>query len=284
MKHISTLALYGLLLALASSQVTNPFTNTFRGGSTSNTFARQGGSLPNFTSTFQQAPVVQQAVIPQITTTQVTQVQTPAPAPVPVVQAPPAHTHVQPAPVMPSVGPAFAHAHGPQVAVAPQPVPGFPHAHSGHPYIAPAVAPQRMTYQQIIEYLTNTNGINLATMLRNGSGNFLTQCKAYCDTLPPSPVCDSSNVLYRNECEAKCVHKTTSTTNLRYGMCCCSDDDFDYDDSSNVYYSNVDTFNFCVSTCIYNCLGQQTPIEAEHDDLTPTFELSFSTTGCKSIN
>jgi len=212
------------------------------------------------------------------TTTTTTQVAAPRPVPSP------GHTHVQPAPVMPSVGPAFAHAHGPQVAVAPQPVPGFPHAHSGHPYIAPAVAPQRMTYQQIIEYLTNTNGINLSTMLRNGSGNFLTQCKAYCDTLPPSPVCDSSNILYRNECEAKCVHRTTSTTNLRYGMCCCSDDDFELETSGSVYYANQTGVNFCLSTCIYNCLGQESPIESEHSSDTTPLEISFSNTGCKTIS
>lgn len=221
-------------------------------------------------------------VSPRQSTIQTTTTTTQVAAPRPVVS--PGHTHVQPAPVMPSVGPAFAHAHGPQVAVAPRPVPGFPHAHSGHPYIAPAVAPQRMTYQQIIEYLTNTNGINLSTMLRNGSGNFLTQCKAYCDTLPPSPVCDSNNILYRNECEAKCVHRTTSTTNLRYGMCCCSDDDFDLEANGNAYYANQDGVNFCLSTCIYNCLGQESPIEAEHSSDTTPLDISFSSTGCKTMS
>ena len=196
-----------------------------------------------------------------------------------------AHTHPAPAaPVAPVVGPAISHAHGPQVALPPQPVPGFPHAHSGHPYVAPAVAPQRMTYQQIIEYLTNTNGINLQTMLRNGSGNFLSQCKAYCDTLPPSPVCDSTNVLYRNECEAKCVHKTASTTNLRYGICCCSDNDFDYDVAGNVYVSNVATRNFCVSTCIFHCLGGQTPVEAQHSTDSPAMTIARSMTSCAIIS
>ena len=281
MKLVSTLAVFCLIFTSASAQVTNPFTNTFRGGAVSGAVNLSQGSLPNFTSTVQAAPVQQQVSFPQVTT-QVTQVS--APAPVPVVQAPPAHTHVQPAPVMPSVGPAISHAHGPQVALPPRPVPGFPHMHSGHPYIAPAVAPQRMTYQQIIEYLTNTNGINLQTMLRNGSGNFLTQCKAYCDTLPPSPVCDSTNVLYRNECEAKCVHKSTSTDNLRYGICCCSDDDFNYSTAGNVYFSNVTNVNFCVSICIYNCLGQTSPIESQHSSDSPALVLSQSASGCRIIN
>ena len=219
---------------------------------------------------------------PRQTSFQTTTTTTQVAAPQPVVTA--AHTHVRPAPVMPSVGPAISHAHGPQVALPPRPVPGFPHMHSGHPYVAPAVAPQRMTYQQIIEYLTNTNGINLQTMLRNGSGNFLTQCKAYCDTLPPSPVCDSSNILYRNECEAKCVHKTTSTNNLRYGMCCCSDADFDYTTNSNVYFSNTTGNNFCISVCIYNCLGQEAPIAAQHSTDTLALNLSQATTRCSIIS
>jgi hypothetical protein len=212
------------------------------------------------------------------TTTTTTQVA----APQPMVSA--AHTHVRPTPVMPSVGPAISHAHGPQVALPPRPSPGFPHMHSGHPYVAPAVAPQRMTYQQIIEYLTNTNGINLSTMLRNGSGNFLTQCKAYCDTLPPSPTCDSTNVLYRNECEAKCVHKTVSTTTLRYGICCCSADDYNYDQDGNLYMSGTSTVNFCVSTCIYNCLGQETPIVAQHSSDSPALTIVRATTRCGIIS
>ena len=282
MKLVLNLAILCTLFMVGRSYVTNPFSNTFRGGATSGGSNLSVGSLPNFTSAnVAPAPVAVQA--PQVTTTTTTvaapQIQAP------VIAAPAAHTHQAPAaPVAPVVGPAISHAHGPQVALPPQPVPGFPHAHSGHPYVAPAVAPQRMTYQQIIEYLTNTNGINLSTMLRNGSGNFLSQCKAYCDTLPPSPVCDSTNVLYRNECEAKCVHKTASTTNLRYGICCCSDNDFDYDVAGNVYVSNVATRNFCVSTCIFHCLGGQTPVEAQHSTDSPAMTIARSMTSCAIIS
>lgn len=193
------------------------------------------------------------------------------------------HTH--PVPQMPRPAPpmpGYAHSHGSQVALPPRPAPGFPHAHSGHPYIAPAVAPQRMTYQQIIEYLTNTNGTGLSMLLSNGSGNTLLQCAAYCNTLPPSPVCDSSNVLYRNECEAKCVNKTVSTSNLRYGICCCGDTDFDYTNSNVRFYSGTGTLNFCVTTCITNCLGGTDAIITQHSGTT-ALTLSRSDSGCANL-
>ena len=214
------------------------------------------------------------------TTTTTTQVNAPA------VSAPSVgHTHPIPnfAPA-PAPAPSFAHAHLGQNPAPPVPAPGMPHMHSGHPYIAPAVAPQRMTYQQIIEYLANTNGVNLSTTLRNGSGNFLAQCKAYCDTLPPNPTCDSSNVLYRNECEAKCVHKTVSTSTLRYGMCCCSDDDYNYATAGNVFFSSTTGTNLCFSTCIFNCLGGETPIEAQHQSDNLVVALARSSTSCANIS
>lgn len=195
----------------------------------------------------------------------------------------PVHKHTVPLTPAPLPQPPIAHAHS----FPPKPKsvasPGFPHVHSGHPYIAPAVAPQKMTYQQIIEYLVNTSGKGLVNNLQNGSGNFLVTCKAYCDTLPESPVCDSNNVLYRNQCEAKCVNRETSTSNLRYGVCCCSDGDFDYSDLNNTVYGNGAGVNLCLSNCIYNCLGQDEKIRTEHVEEHPDFTINLSTNGCANL-
>jgi hypothetical protein len=159
--------------------------------------------------------------------------------------------------------------------------------HSGHPYIAPAVAPQRMTHQQLVEYLANTNGVNLSTILTNGSGNLLTKCKSYCDTLPASPVCDETNVLYRNTCEAKCVHKKVSTNNLRYGKCCCSNEDFDYEYQVNSLkhrlIGNGTGVNLCLSVCMYNCLGEETKIKEEGVKTNSDFTLTRDNQ-CKVLN
>jgi hypothetical protein len=160
---------------------------------------------------------------------------------------------------------------------------GTPHLHSGHPYIPPAVAPQRMTYQQIIEYLASNKGVDFSSILNNGSSNFLVKCKGFCDTLPPSPVCDSSNVLYRNECEAKCVHKKADKNTLRYGMCCCSDDDFSYGNGAHMLYNTGTEGNFCVSTCIFNCVGGETPIKSEHDEDYSDFEINGSLNSCANL-
>lgn len=277
MKLVSTLTVFCALFSISQANVPNPFTNTFRGGAVATTPVNLGGSsLPNFTSASQ--VVSQPPIMTQQTANTTTTIALP-PAPALAVSVPIPTTHSHPIPSPPHVvapGPSLTHAHGPRIALPPIQPPGFPHAHSGHPYIAPAVAPQRMTYQQIIEYLTNSGGLNLNTLLSNGSGNFLVQCKAYCDTLPPSPVCDASNVLYRNECEAKCVNREVSTTNLRYGICCCSDTDFEYDNGADVYYTNTANLNFCVSICIFNCLGGQAPVEAQHsaDSLTISRSLS----------
>lgn len=282
MKLVSTLAVFCALFSAARANVPNPFTNTFRGGIASVTANVGGSGLPNFTSTNQ--VVAQQPVLTQqVSNTSIT-IPT-APAPAPAVAAPIPTTHSHPTPNLPPPAPPapmVSHSHGPRTPLPPMQQPGFPHVHSGHPYIAPAVAPQRMTYQQIIEYLTNSGGLSLTSMLSNGSGNFLLQCKAYCDTLPPSPVCDSTNVLYRNECEAKCVNKTASTTNLRYGICCCGDDDFAYETSANKYYTNTTNQNFCVSICILNCLGGQSSVETQHS--SDSVVISRSSGGCKAIN
>lgn len=213
------------------------------------------------------------------TTTTTSQVSVPQTTPA----AHPAHYHQTPSfPPPPVPGPGVAHSHGPQVPPPPVPAPGFPHVHSGHPYIAPAVAPQRMTYQQIIEYLTNNGGLGIHNVLSNGAGNTMVRCKAYCDTLPSSPVCDDSMILYRNECEAKCVNKTASTTNLRYGICCCTDNDFNYETNNNRYYSSTATINLCLSPCVFNCLGGQSPVTAQHS--ADSMVVNLSTAGCANIN
>lgn len=203
-------------------------------------------------------------------------------APAPAVS----HGHSHPIPNFPPPAPTphpYAHAHGSPYDPKPQPAYGTPHMHSGHPYIAPAVAPQRMTYQQIVEYLANTNGANLSSTIHNGSGNTLLKCKAYCDTLPPSPVCDASNVLYRNECEAKCVSRKADKTTLRYGICCCSSEDHDYSTPGNVFFAQGSGVNLCISTCIFNCLGGEAPIEAEHNEDYNGFDLARSSTSCQNI-
>lgn len=287
MKLVSTLTVLLVLCTSTMAFIVNPFTNTYRGGASSTAVSYSGSAFPNFTSANvtaapAPAPVVASAPVvaaPQIstttTTTQVTQQ--------PQVSA--AHSHPTPSfGPAPTVAPVSGHTHGPQVALPPVPVPGTPHLHSGHPYIAPAVAPQRMTYQQIVEYLMNSNGANLSGVLGNVSGNFLAQCKSYCDILPPNPTCDSSNTLYRNECEAKCIHKTVSTSTLRYGMCCCSDEDFNYETEDSLYFSEPTGSNLCISTCIFNCLGQETPIENEHSDDTVAAELKRSDDTCANID
>lgn len=219
------------------------------------------------------------------TSTTTTQIQIPSAPSVPQHSSAPSHHHgmTVPAYPAPSPGPRVAHSHPPPHHSEPMPPAGIPHVHSGHPYIAPAVAPQRMTYQQIIEYLANSKGLGLADNLFNASGNSLLACKTYCDTLPESPVCDSTNVLYRNECVAKCVNKKATTSNLRYGICCCSDEDFDYSNSLRRVYNSGTTGNLCISTCIFNCLGQDQNIKNEHVKNYPDFTSSRSDHGCAKL-
>ena len=290
MKHFSFLCFIITFSAPTLAFVSNPFTGSFQTPNQASNIP-VAGSFPNFTS----ANISQQQ---NVTNT----FQTPAPVQV-QVQAPvtnslpsyntpttsaftnSAHIHTAPAYNPPIPSASLTHSHGPQNPVAPRPAPGFPHMHSGHPNIAPAVASQNMTYQQIIEYLVNTNGIGLANAINRGSGNLMTQCKAYCDALPPAPTCDEHQILYRNKCEADCIHRTTSESNLRYGMCCCSDDDFDYSIEGNMFIVRSSIANprqnFCVSRCIFNCLGGETSIESEHTDVE--LEVAQSTLLCSNV-
>ena len=256
---------------------------------TSNSFTINSPIQTVTTTTTQQTAPAQ--VVAPAPVVQAPVVQAPVYAQAPVAQAPvyaqAAHNHRAPVYTPQPMAAPLSHSHGPQIPIPRPPAPGMPHMHAGHPYIAPAVAPQNMTYQQIIEYLVNSNGAGLTNILGNGSGNFLTQCKAYCDTLPPSPTCDSTNVLYRNECEAKCIHKTVSTDTLRYGMCCCSDDDFGYTVAGSMLVAQnnaaagADVQNMCLSTCIFNCLGEESAIENEHSDVN--LEIGRSGNLCGSI-
>ena len=288
MRQISILCIIIGILAPTQSFVSNPFTGSFQ-TPTQTINSIPTGSFPNFTSanftqqttsnTFQ-APAQVTAPTPSLPSfTSIPVSQTPTPAPAPHFHTPPVYN---PSPI-PSAP--LAHSHGPQVPQPRAPVAGFPHMHSGHPYIAPAVPARNMTYQQIIEYLIGSDGVGLTNVLRNGSGNFLTQCKAYCNMLPPNPTCDSTMVLYRNKCEARCIHKTVTEENLRYGMCCCSDDDFNYELSGNMFVTsssiNNPRQNICVSKCIFNCLGGSSALESEHSDVE--LVMGRSGTFCGSI-
>lgn len=175
----------------------------------------------------------------------------------------------------------------------PSPTAGFPHTHANDPvtyaapaapapapapvYTAPAPAApafnplnQSLTYPQIFSYLLGGYGPAVGNNFSNQTSNGLIQCKSYCDSLPRSPVCDSANTLYRNTCVAKCLSRSTSTSNLRYGMCCCSDDDFDYDNRDHIVHSTagVTETNICLTPCIYNCMGGSSEIEDEHTDVS----------------
>lgn len=160
------------------------------------------------------------------------------------------------------------------------PVPAHTHAHvhsapAYQPPIAPAGGPspglhQNLTMNQIVSYLFGPYGPALSNQLHLNNQDHVVQCKTYCDALPADPTCDSSNTLYRNECEAKCISRDTSTTNLRYGMCCCSSDDFDYDLSDSRYPDTTPAGggrNICITRCIRDCLGGADEIDSEHDDV-----------------
>jgi hypothetical protein len=75
-----------------------------------------------------------------------------------------------------------------------------------------------------------------------------------------------------------------STSTLRYGMCCCSDDHFDYTKSNNLFYSQATSSNLCVSSCIFYCLGGESSIENQHSDDTVTADMVLSPTNCRIIS
>lgn len=242
----------GSLSSKILPKVQNPFINT--GGSSTTTTTTTQIQLPSYTAVQPVQP--EPVVIP---------VSYHAPVPVPV------HVHA-PAPVAPHHH--HHHHHGSS-----NNSESIPHMHSGHPYIAPAVAPNNMTHQQLIEYLASNKGDSFQHSVLEKSGNVLAKCNSYCNTLPESPVCDSANVLYRNECAAKCIKKTVSKENLRYGMCCCDKEEFEFGSLMKKFKKNKN--RLCLSTCIYNCLGEDVEIEDEHTDIN----LKFGTDGkCPKVN
>ena len=169
-------------------------------------------------------------------------------------------------------------------------VAGFPHTHVNDPAPAPAPAPvaapapapaaavnpnlaaltQSLTMPQIFSYLLGGYGPGVGNAFASQNTNTLVQCKTYCDSLPEAPVCDSALTLYRNECEAKCLSRTATTSNVRYSMCCCNDEDFDYDDHNPIIHNTagVAGTNICLTTCIYNCFGGSSGIQEEHSDVS----------------
>lgn len=175
--------------------------------------------------------------------------------------SPPTHTHAHSHPVS---------AYQPPIAAAPVAAPGL------H---------QNLTMNQIVSYLFGPYGPALSNQLHLNNNDHVIQCKTYCDALPADPTCDSSNTLYRNECEAKCISRDTSKTNLRYGMCCCNSDDFDYEESGSRYFDNGTTAgrNMCITRCIRDCLGGESSIEDEHEDPQLVLE-SDGADACVAIN
>ena len=278
MKQVFTIYILLALALTTKAYITNPFTNTYQSSPQTVSLSLKD-SLPNYTS----SNTVRASTV--VSSTQTTM----APAPAPATATAPApasgqysHTHAYPAAApAPVAAPVAAPVYRPAPVATPTYAPAPVYAHAPHRPTPPA---QNLTYQQIIEFLVNSNGSNLSSLLSGGSGTYLNQCKNYCDSLPPSPVCDTDNVLYRNECEAKCVQKTVSTSTLRYGMCCCSDADFNYDVTQNVYISSVPTSNFCVSKCIFNCLGGEAPIIAEHTSDPAPLQVGLSGDKCNPVN
>ena len=171
------------------------------------------------------------------------------------------HYHAAQQPQMPVQAPA--HQHGLQYG-AYQPPAQMPAQAS-----APLGLNQNLTMEQIVSYLFGSYGSTLGNTFHKEGQNTMTRCKTYCNALPADPTCDSANTLYRNSCEAKCIQRTVTKTNLRYGMCCCSSDDFDYINQVKFMHNkgNREKRNMCLTSCIYNCLGADREIEDEHQEV-----------------
>lgn len=147
---------------------------------------------------------------------------------------------------------------------------GVTHSHSVYPtqvtpttpYVQPQTVvpttPQNLTMQQIIQYLFSSSG-NLGSIFQQGVSNFSSQCEAYCHALPDVPVCDTTNTLYRNKCQADCLKRTVTTTNLFYNTCCCDPTDMQTtatDVKYQVHKASAATkLSVCLPKCLYNCLG-----------------------------
>lgn len=232
-----------VIVGLCTANIPNPFSNTYAIRSGGQAAQPAPSNLPNYTYTAPApAPAPVAAPAPVQTTTVATSTNS--------TNATAAHTH---APVAP-------HTHA-----APAPAPAPAPVAAPAPAVNPALL-QNLTMPQIFSYLVGPYGPAVGNDFTTQSTNTLVQCKTYCDSLPASPVCDSANTLYRNECEAKCIHRTVSTTNVRYGMCCCDSTSFDYANSRIVHNGTTTNNNICITDCIFNCLGGANEIEAEHTD------------------
>ena len=239
-----------VIVGLCTANIPNPFSNTYAIRSGGQVAQPAPSNLPNYTYTAPApapAPVAAPVPAPVQTTTVATSTNS--------TNATAAHTHA----------PVANHTHA---APAPAPVP------APAPAPAPALNPallQNLTMPQIFSYLVGPYGPAVGNDFTTQSTNTLVQCKTYCDSLPESPVCDSANTLYRNECEAKCIHRTVSTPNVRYGMCCCDDTSFDYENGRIVHDTvnngTASERNICITDCIFNCFGGGSEIEAEHSDV-----------------
>merc|ERR1719469_639201 len=139
----------------------------------------------------------------------------------------------------------------------------------------------------------NAIGLEVGSDIQSSLSDQKIKCQGWCDLNPPSPTCDDSNTLYRNKCEVKCALKSESTNNLRYGICCCSDNDFTLRTVPNIgsnetelsYYTQstinqaIDAENYiCISTCIYNCFGGP-QLVTDHPDITLS-QVTTDDVGC----
>jgi hypothetical protein len=154
---------------------------------------------------------------------------------------------------------------------------GVTHSHAVYPtqvaspttYVQPQqvvpTTPQNLTMQQIIQYLFSSSG-SLGNIFQQGVNNFSSQCEAYCHALPDVPVCDTTNTLYRNKCQANCLNRTISTSNLYYNTCCCDSDEMDLTVGKNKYQvgnSADSSRSVCLPECLYNCLGTVTEFDLD---------------------
>merc|ERR1719469_1005632 len=139
----------------------------------------------------------------------------------------------------------------------------------------------------------NAIGLEVGSDIQSSLSDQKIKCQGWCDLNPPSPTCDDSNTLYRNKCEVKCALKSESTNNLRYGICCCSHNDFTLRTVPNIgsnetelsYYTKstinqaIDAENYiCISTCIYNCFGGR-QLVTDHPEITLS-QVTTDDVGC----
>ena len=230
----------------AQSAYNNPFTNTYKPQSSNYTanVSVTNNNLPNYSA---------KPITPMTTTTTTVSASLPTYHTQPIVNTPQAVTHSHVVPLQQQQQQQPSHVQSHVQSYVPSYVPS--HVNPTPSVYSSTSVPgnSNLSFQQIVQYLFQ-NSPNLNTLFQNGAKTFTSQCKGYCDALPHNPVCDDTNTLYRNECEANCFNRTVSTNNLRYGTCCCSDDDFNFESGTYTQYL-FNTDEVCITACIYNCLG-----------------------------